>query len=328
MASKYQEQERQRQIKLLTETSVFNNDRGGGCFRGCDREFMLLNGVNNFYPPIAMDAQYFFAENNISWWQGSKPTGHILSSQMACLNHLFAVKDDKSVVLAILNSVRNEFIEVLPIPYDKKPQSYISFEVVSGEDYLNEKQSTRGSQCTSVDAFIYARHKTGELWLIPIEWKYTEYYTNQDKSTEDRPGAENINGKGNERLGRYSELINDSEQLRTLPEYKGSIYFQEPFYQLMRQTLWAEQIIRHKDSPKELLKADNYLHIHVVPSRNEDLLHRKYRVSGNGMEYSWRDCLRDQTKYVIIDPLELMKSITDIYPSLIAYLKIRYWNTK
>lgn len=327
MASRYQEQERQRQIKLLSETSVFNNDKGGGYFRRIKREFMLLNGVNNFYPPIAMDAQCFFVENNISWWQGRKPTGHILSSQMACLNHLFAIKDDKSAVLAILNGVRDEFVEVLPIPCDKKTQSYISFEVISGEDYLNEKQSTRGSQCTSVDAFIYARHKSGELWLTPIEWKYTEYYTNQDKSTEDRSGTENrgLNGKGNKRLCRYSELINDSKQLKTLPEYKGSVYFQEPFYQLMRQTLWAEQIIRHKDSPKEHLKADNYLHVHVVPGRNENLLHRKYRVSGNGMEHSWRDCLLDQTKYAIVPPQELMKPITDIYPELIAYLKTRYW---
>lgn len=327
MASKYQEQERQRQIKLLTETSIFNNDLGGGYFRGCNREFMLMNGVNNFYQPIATNAQNFFAANNISWWQGSKPTGHILSSQMACLNHLFAIKDDKNSVLAILNGVRDEFVEVLPIPCDTNPQSYISFEVISGEDYLNEKQSTRGSQCTSVDAFIYARHKSGELWLIPIEWKYTEHYANQDKSTEDRPGIENkgLNGKGDERLGRYSQLINDSEQLNSLSEYKGSVYFQEPFYQLMRQTLWAEQVIRHENSPKEYLKAVNYLHIHVIPDANKDLLDRQYRVSGKGMKESWSGCLKDQSKYVIIDPQKLMPPIADIHPDLIAYLKVRYY---
>lgn len=330
MASKYQEEERQRQVKLLTETSIFNNDRGGGYFIGREREFMLLEGVNNFYQPIATNAQDFFAANNISWWQGIKPTGHILSSQMACLNHLFAIKDDQSSVLAILNGVRDEFVEVLPIPCDTKPQSYISFEVISGEDYLNEKQSTRGSQCTSVDAFIYARHKNGELWLIPTEWKYTEHYANQDKSTEDRPGIENkgLNGKGSERLSRYSQLINNSVQLKTLPEYKGSVYFQEPFYQLMRQTLWAEQVIQHKNSPEELLKTVNYLHIHVIPNANKDLLDRQYRVSGKGMEKSWRDCLKDQSKYVIVDPQKLMQPIVDIHPELIAYLNIRYWSAK
>lgn len=105
----------------------------------------------------------------------------MLSSQIACLNHLFAIRNDADSVLSVLNNICNEFIEVLPIPSDKTP-TYIVFEIVSDEDHLNESTPNRGSNCTFIDTLFYARHKSGELWIIPIEWKYTEYYNNQDLS--------------------------------------------------------------------------------------------------------------------------------------------------
>lgn len=211
---------------------------------------------------------------------------HILSSQMACLNHLFVLRKNPDAVLAMLNGVRNEFSEVLPITSDKD-NGYLAFEVVSDSDYLNEGEPNRGSNCTSVDAFVLAKNKSGETWLIPIEWKYTEHYNNQDKSTEDRPNESKwTNGKGKERMFRYNNLIDASKQLKSLPSYQGSVGYFEPFYQLMRQTLRAEQMVSHKN--QERIKADNYLHIHVIPNENDELLYKKYKVSEKGMEESWR----------------------------------------
>lgn len=326
MPSKYREAQRAKQIELLKTTDIFDNVIGGGYFMGKNREFVLTNPNHNLYTPIREDVLEYFSNNNISWWQGNRPTGHILSSQIACLNHLFFIRKDKDSVLKLLNSICNEFIEVLPISCDKD-KTYISFEVISGDDYLNEKQSIRGSQCTSIDAFIYAQHQNGELWLIPIEWKYTECYANQDKSTENRAGDANkkLNSKGDKRLNRYTTLINTSNQLKTFPNYQGSVYFQEPFYQLMRQTLWAEQIILHKSSGKEPFKADNYMHIHVIPIANKDLLNKKYKVSGEQMEYTWRNCLKDQSKYLIVDPKLFLSAIEVEYTDLIKYLCNRYW---
>ena len=80
----------------------------------------------------------------------------------------------KEKVLAMLNGVRDEFAKVLEVECDFPPHQYIGFEVVSKNDFLNEGTSTRGSNCTSVDALIRAEHKDGSIWLIPIEWKYTE----------------------------------------------------------------------------------------------------------------------------------------------------------
>lgn len=326
MSFKYKEVQRAKQIELINTTDIFDKITGGAYFMGSNREFVLSKPIHNLYAPIREDILEYFKNNKISWWRGSKPTGHILSSQIACLNHLFYIRKDRETVLKLLNRIHNEFVEVLPIPCDKD-ETYISFEVISGKDNLKEKRSRRGSQCTSIDAFIYARHQNGELWLIPIEWKYTEFYAKQDKSTEDRPGEANkkLNDRGNERLSRYTNLINDSNQLKTFPTYQGSVYFQEPFYQLMRQTLWAEQVILQKSSINEPLKADKYMHIHVVPSANTDLLNNIYKVSGEQMEHTWRNCLKDQSKYLIVNPELLLSAIEPKYADLVEYLRKRYW---
>ena len=320
--SRYKKSQYIRQEDLVNNSDIFNGDKGNGYFMGKPRLFVLKDGMNNLYEPIRNDVLRYFKDNDISWWGGDKPSGHTLSSQIACLNHLFAIMGDKEAVLAMLNGVRDEFKEVLSVQCDAAPQ-YIGFEVVSEEDPLNEKTSTRGSNCTSVDAFIYAKHKDDSIWLIPIEWKYTEHYANLDKSNEDRHGEEKgSNGKGQERVRRYSALTDASLQLKSLDSYYGSIYYQEPFYQLMRQTLWAENVVKLKE---EKLKADNYMHIHVIPSANKDILDKKYSVSGMGMEETWRSMLTNQSKYIIVDPQKLLEPIKDKYPELASYLKKRYW---
>lgn len=328
MTSKFQESQRIRQRELIKNSTLFKGVQGGGYFRGIREEILKDSGVNLFDEILDSSIKYM-RDNKIVWWGGkSKPTAHTLSSQIACLNHLFLIRKDRAMVLQILNHVRNEFVDVYPIPNDKEP-AYISFEVTSCKDRLNESKSkdsaiTRGSNCTSIDALIYAKHRSGELWLIPIEWKYTEHYNNQDKSKEDRDSeVKGANGKGLERLSRYSCLIDESKQLKRLPKYQSSIYFFEPFYQLMRQTLWAEQMILHQKD--EIIKASNYLHLHIIPAKNRDLLNKNYLKLNKGMEQSWRDCLADQTKYEIVDPGIFLSPIVDQYPELYAYLKERYW---
>lgn len=321
--SSYKDSQYARQEDLINNSGVFNGDKGNGYFMGKPRPFVLRDGVNNLYEPIRNGVLQYFKENKISWWGGDKPSGHTLSSQIACLNHLFAIMHDHDAVLAMLNGIRDEFEEVLPVSCDANPK-YIGFEVVSTDDHLNEKTSTRGSNCTSVDAFIYAKHKGGGKWLIPIEWKYTEHYANLDKSREDRYGEEKgSNGKGQERVRRYSALTDASTQLKSLGSYYGSVYYQEPFYQLMRQTLWAENIIKHQNT--ETLKADDYMHIHVIPSANKDLLEKKYSVSSMSMEETWRSMLHDQSKYIIVSPENLLAPVAEKYSEQVSYLKKRYW---
>lgn len=317
----FKERQKEIGVKLIKEnSSIFNGDKAGGTFMKRPRDFVLQDGINNLFEPIRTDVLKYFKANNIAWWGGYKPSGHILSSQIACLNHLFFIRNDKDAVLTILKNISNDFVDAHPILTDKSYPGFIQFESVSDYDYLNEGTPTRGNNCTSIDALIYALHTDGSKWIIPIEWKYTEAYGNLNKATE----GININPidyKGKTRTIRYTDLINSSDQLDNSDH---TCYYYEPFYQLMRQTLWAEQMVRNKET--ETLKADNYFHVHIIPSENESLLEKKYKCSNQNMENTWRKHLKDQSKYVKIEPENLMVGL-DInkYQKLIEYLATRYW---
>ncbi len=321
MKSEYQEKQRKRAIRLLKdENPIFYGGNGGQMFMRSERDFVLVENEKNIFEPIKTKAIEYFEKNNIAWWGGKKPTGHLLSSQIACINHLFAIKNDKNAVLRLLETVSNDFVDVYNIETDEFLSGYIQFEAVSDNDYLNEGQSTRGSNCTSVDALIFAKHKNGSKWLIPIEWKYTEHYENLNKATEGcKTNPEKCKGK--ERQRRYTDLINASKQLKSEDHF---VYYFEPFYQLMRQTLWAEQMVANKE--KERLKADNYLHIHVIPSENKDLLKKEYKCSGLDMETTWKNHLIDKDKYIIISPKNFLGNLNKgKYSDLYNYLNERYW---
>ena len=128
-----------------------------------------------------------------------------------------------------------------------------------------------------------------------------------------------------ERLRRYSQLIDSSSQLVTIPNgYLHTTYFVEPFYQLMRQTLWAEQVIAHKE--QELIKADDFIHVHVIPKENAQILYRKYKYAERVLEDTWRSLISDQSKYKWVTPEEITHIINQSgkYTELVEYLSIRY----
>ena len=307
------------------------------------RSFILNDGKQNLYSGITDEAIKYFEKNNISWWtcksicdiDETKPTRHILSSQISCINHLFPFRCDKEAVLSIAKTICSEVENVLEIVTDSSDNpSFIAFEQVSDIDHLfesvdDDKKLTRGTKCTSVDALIYAELKNETKILLPIEWKYTEKYGDEDFSVGEDKKRYNSSLKsqlksGQTRLDRYSALITKFNQLKTFKDYKNSIYFFEPFYQLMRQTLWAEQMIAHKET--ETIKADDFIHAHIIPQGNYDLLKKRYLRSEKDMESTWRNCLSNQEKYKILSPKDLLASIDQTkYQKLISYLLERYW---
>jgi hypothetical protein len=321
----YYAEQIERSIDLIKNALIFNGDRGNGEYRKKPRPFVLKDYKNNFYSKIIPEVFEYFKSNEISWWGGHNPTGHTLSSQISCLNHLFFIRKDKEAVINILKNVCPNIKDVMEISSDKYNAGFIQFESISSKDNLNEIHLNRGSNCTSVDALICGIKENGNRILFPIEWKYTEKYGNQDKSIED--GKENQKGselKGKERLTRYSKLIDESNQLKKFPEYRNSIYFYEPFYQLMRQTLWAEQIIKHNET--EIIKADEYIHLHIIPENNKSLLDKKYRIYDLNMEKTWRNCISNQNNYKILSPREFIEPIgIKRYANLLKYLEERYW---
>lgn len=308
---RFKNQQYNRVNDLISNKEIFNGDTGGGVFRRKPYSFILQDSTNNLYVHSRESICTYFSMNKIAWW-GGKLTNHTLSSQVSCLNHLFSIRDDKDTVLLLIKNICADIVDVLLIATDKFMPAYIQFESVSDVDHLNEKYSTRGSNCTSIDALIYGVHKDGRKILFPIEWKYVETYHNVDKAS---------GSSGLERKARYNGLIVQSTQLRA---NLNDVYYYEPFYQLMRQTLWAEQMIKHNNT--ETIKADDYIHIHVIPTENSELLDKTYPCSGKKMEETWRDCLINQSKYIIISPKELLVSaIEQKYPYLFEYLNNRYW---
>ncbi len=296
---------------LMQISSIFNGDMGGGVFKKYSHPFILQDENNNLFAPARKTILDYFKQNKISWWNGQL-TNHPLSSQVACLNHLFPLREDKQAVLSIIKNIYPDIIDVKPLTTDKFLPAFIQFETISDDNHLNEVNSIRGSQCTSIDALIYGEGRDGRKILFPIEWKYVEAYGNEDKASGN-PGIT--------RIKRYTDLINQSTQLKANDH---TIYYFEPFYQLMRQTLWAEQLISHRKT--ETIKADDYIHIHVIPSENGNLLHKIYPYSGKGMEATWRECLNDQSRYVIVTPEELLSPVDwDRYSILFEYLNTRYW---
>ncbi|OEU80443.1 MAG: hypothetical protein BA865_04050 [Desulfobacterales bacterium S5133MH4] len=61
----------------------------------------------------------YFERNHITWWMGDKknePTGHLLSSQVACINHLYFARQRKDVATAILKSVDSSSLKSWILP--------------------------------------------------------------------------------------------------------------------------------------------------------------------------------------------------------------------
>ena len=345
--SEYRKSEKQKHTERLYK------NYGGGIYRIEDiksREIIkdipvkhfLEDPVNNLYEGIRDKALEYFAQEKIKWWKvnnkniikqektyevtpNDMPTRDMLSSQVACINHFFPVRDDKESVLGIAKIICPDFVDVLPIETDKYFPAYIQFEAVSEIDHLNETElpgikPPRGEYSTSIDALIYAIHKNGGKYLIPIEWKYTEEYE-YSNSPDDKSGG----NSGKTRLNRYSGLIDNSLYLKNYSSYINTVYFYEPFYQLMRQTLWVEQMIKHKND--EIIKADNFIHVHIIPNENTELLDLKYQVTGLPMKESWMNNLKYKEKYKIITPMELINGIDKVKNrELINYLSNRYWN--
>lgn len=303
MSRDYYYFERRKQIKYY-----YNNlnkiVQNKGYFDGEKRDFVLQNGKDNLFGKIQDDCLKYFEQKKISWWGENKskrlPSGHLVSSQIHCLNHLFALRKDDIAIKAIIeNATGLKIKEVYPAPFDKDG-GFISFEFVcKNKSLLDEKYETRGANCTSIDALVYIQTTDGRKLLIPIEWKYTETY--QSKEAEESS------------LERYPKLIDSESNLKKWCD----LYKADPYYELMRQSLLMEQIIKKKDING--IKAVDFHHIMVVPDAHTELK--------NAIEGKYIPTLKDKSKFHIIDPQILLSPLkgNDTYKDLITYLETRYW---
>lgn len=313
MTKDFLEEKKREQAAILKEyrASLFDNAKDIGYSKKNDEWFDYLikpqDSAKNLYKGIRKEAIEYFKKYGIVWWQclnkSYEPTGHMVSSQIHCLNHLFAFRDKPEALKLILQKATLLPIKsILPSPIDK--DGYIAFEFVyKNRTLLHEKNETRGANCTSIDALVFVETEENKSVLVPIEWKYTESYDKKKKADEDVVNE------------RYKDLAS-----RPYSNLNGWIdeYYYDPLYEFARQTLLMEQIIHANPFGLFPVKADDYKHIIVRPNDNKEIC--------TDIQNFKKD-LKNKDKVIEIDPQDLLSPMRDNmkYEDLINYLQTRYW---
>lgn len=307
--------ETQRQKVIRFRDEIFK-DPGGGIFKKAEREFVLKDPALNIWSGVREDAIAFFKRNGIPFWDsGDKPTGHLLSSQIACINHLYFVRQRQDIATAILQSVDSNIKTALRMDNGALGSGFVDFEVIGAKNYLGEKLHTRGANSTSVDAVMLAELYNGHRKLIFIEWKYVEQYKNSPSKA--------LGDSGQTRLKIYRPLLEQND----CPFYVTNIegLFTEPYYQLMRQTLLANEMVKANE-----YGATSYLHLHLIPTANIDLKNVNTaagKLEGLMLQDTWTRLLKFPDQYKAVDPKDFILAAEKCEDTLswTTYLQKRYW---
>lgn len=248
----------------------------------------------NLLPEVRAEALKRFAAARIAWQASidGRPTNHLLSSQVQCVNALMQMSGSPRLVVA-------GFGEVLPIsePLPIEDSRYLTFEYIGAADHLGEAKPAsareRGRFCTSADAAIRYRRPDGGIEVALIEWKYTESY-------DGRP----LTRSRSDRLDRYRPLFEDPNGPLRTDVIPYADLFVEPFYQLMRQQLLADAMERSGE-----LGADTVRVLHVAPAANaelqQSLTRDSHRAAGATLHAAWRAMLRHADRFVTFDSARL-----------------------
>lgn len=229
----------------------------------------------NLFPGIRDgEAIYFFRQRNIKWWRNPRsgddtnidgPTRNMASSQVACVNFLLPLAGIPGALVAALSALDDDVRLVVDIAHEGRVTP-VEFEWL-GLPHSLEGGVTRGAQNTSVDAFLIAETESGRRRAYLMEWKYVEQYLRT------RPEFKGDGKAGDTRRRRYSDAYHalfSSFNPEIAPDLDDFLY--EPFYQIMRQRLLADRMVRMGE-----LDVDEAKVVVVVPEDN-----RAYRLISDG----------------------------------------------
>lgn len=180
--SRFLESEKPEQIRFKITSPTFSDPaHEDGIYKNNPYAFCLPVECSeqNLFPEIRQPALSFFADRQIKWHDGQngKPSNHLCSSQVACVNFLFPLADKPDALARVLRTVFPEINQMLPV----ENGLYVSFEWIGAKNYLGERmgknaQRTRGANFTSADAIVMFERKDKRRQIVLIEWKYTESY--------------------------------------------------------------------------------------------------------------------------------------------------------
>ena len=259
---------RQQQFRDVSPT-VSDRGRSPTDDKGLRNPHLLAIGceADNLFPGIRGEggAIDHFRRGGIKWWKSSRsgdnsksdgPTRNMASSQVACVNFLLPLAGIPGALLSVLRALDDDVEDVVNISHDGNT-SAVEFEWIGLGQSL-EGGRTRGSQNTSIDAFLVAVTTAGRRRAYLLEWKYVEQYLSS------APEFKGDGSQGVTRRLRYAERYHSplsSFNAATAPNLDDFLY--EPFYQVMRQRLLADRMIQDRE-----LGIDEAKVMVVVPEEN------------------------------------------------------------
>ena len=280
---------------------------------------------DNLFPGIrGGEAIDFFRQRNIKWWKNARsgddttidgPTRNMASSQVACVNFLLPLAEIPGALAAALRAVDDDPRVVVDIANGRRATP-VEFEWL-GLPHSLEGGTIRGAQNTSVDAFLVAETMSGRRRAYLMEWKYVEQYLRT------RPEFKGGGRAGDTRRRRYSDPYHSpfsSFNHQTAPDLDDFLY--EPFYQIMRQRLLADRMVRMGE-----LDVDEAKVVVVVPEDNlayrlisdgrtvtSPSLARRFPQLGT-VEEVMRACLKDpDSQFRMVSPSLLLEGVVRSLP--------------
>ena len=177
---------RQQQFRDVSPT-VSDRGRSPTDDKGLRNPHLLAIGceADNLFPGIRGEggAIDHFRQRGIKWWKSSRsgddsksdgPTRNMANSQVACVNFLLPLAGIPGALLSALRALDDDVVGVIAITHDGCA-SDVEFEWI-GLGHSLEGGRTRGSQNTSIDAFLVAETIPGRRRAYLLEWKYVEQY--------------------------------------------------------------------------------------------------------------------------------------------------------
>jgi hypothetical protein len=307
----FKQQETQRQASFKQSSNYFTSSaKEDGIYRNIDRDFCLPQNLSeeNLYSEFRHGAIGYFKNAKIGWHNGinNKPSNHLCSSQVCCVNFLYAFVDKPEALAHLLRPLFPDLTKMLVMD---RPNHYVEFEWIGKKNYLKEKNHTRGALCTSADAAVMFECGDGAKQIVLIEWKYTESYSNQSikiarsKARTDRSAI-------------YRPLYERDDfplEKSCLPNFDDLFY--DPFYQFLRQQLLANEM--EKD-PK--LGADKVSVLHICPDDNQafqKITSPNLRQFGSNAVEVWEKIMVQPEKFLHVSTKQLFKpSVAENYPAL------------
>lgn len=319
------EVEKQRQAEFKQQPSTFSTAaRSDGLYKSRPRPFCLPvdHADENLIPGIRAAAPAYFAKFEIKWHDGQdgKPSNHMCSSQVCCVNFLFPLYDQPEALAELLQPVFPDLKGMLPIENGQ----YVAFEWIGQENYLREKiwrngKRTRGANFTSADAAVMFERTDGARQIVLIEWKYTEAYKSKQSLA--------IAKSGTDRREIYRWLYDRSDcplNKDMLPSFDALFY--EPFYQLMRQQFLANEMEKAHE-----LGADRVSVLHIEPAHNTDfqrITSLQLERLGETVVGVWQRLVTAQDRFTSIDTETLFgPMVTKPMPEMQTwadYIRARY----